>query len=342
MNRKVNTQTLAWLYDLHERKRLDMDPPYQRRSVWSQSFKDYFIDTVLNDYPCPAIFLFEEISAEGITSYSLVDGKQRLSTLFDFVANRFPVSEVATNKKLHGKIFKELDKGTRQKIWAYNFVIEYIPSSEQPVINNIFDRINRNVARLSRQELRRARFEGEFIRSAEDLTDWMESVLPEKFPRITGQSKRQMKDVEFTAELLLFLEEGVKSFSADDIDDAFAEREDWEDKTTIEAEFRSAVKLIADIVAANQAKELVKTRLRNQADFYSFFAAVAELVRKGRKIVPKKAATNLEKFMSKVEDEKRRGRDKIALAYFDAARSASNDPSPRQTRIDIMRTILQG
>ena len=37
-----------------------MDPPYQRRSVWNQSFKDYFVDTVLLGLPAPAIFLFEE------------------------------------------------------------------------------------------------------------------------------------------------------------------------------------------------------------------------------------------------------------------------------------------
>ena len=28
-----------------------MDPPYQRRSIWNQPYKEFFIDTVLNDYP---------------------------------------------------------------------------------------------------------------------------------------------------------------------------------------------------------------------------------------------------------------------------------------------------
>ncbi len=60
-----------------------MDPPYQRRSVWNQSFKDYFVDTVLLGLPAPAIFLFEEISPEGRSVYHVVDGKQRLTSLLE-------------------------------------------------------------------------------------------------------------------------------------------------------------------------------------------------------------------------------------------------------------------
>jgi hypothetical protein len=62
MRRKQNFQTIAWFWDLRQRDRLDMDPPYQRRSVWNQAFKNYFIDTVLLEYPAPAIFLYEDHS----------------------------------------------------------------------------------------------------------------------------------------------------------------------------------------------------------------------------------------------------------------------------------------
>ena len=86
MIRKSNFQTLAWLFDIYRRGLLDLDPPYQRRSVWNQPFRDFFVDSVLNNYPCPAIFLYEQITPEGVASYKVVDGKQRLITLFEFVA----------------------------------------------------------------------------------------------------------------------------------------------------------------------------------------------------------------------------------------------------------------
>jgi hypothetical protein len=106
MLRKTNFQNLAFFHDLYKRCLLDLDPPYQRRSIWSQRFKDFFIDTVLNNYPRPAIFLYEEISAAGTAKYHVVDGKQRLLTCFEFVDNRFPVSEQATISSLRGKMPK--------------------------------------------------------------------------------------------------------------------------------------------------------------------------------------------------------------------------------------------
>jgi hypothetical protein len=139
-----------------------MDPPYQRRSIWNQAYKDFFVDTVLNDYPCPAIFLYEHISPEGVANYSVVDGKQRLLTLFEFASNQFPVPSDATIARTRDKYFKDLDDDTKRGFWRYQFAVEFIPSEDETLINTIFDRINRNVAKLTRQELRHAKFGGHF------------------------------------------------------------------------------------------------------------------------------------------------------------------------------------
>lgn len=45
--RDVTVQNFSWFRDLHRRDLLNLDPPYQRRSVWNQSYKDFFVDTVL-------------------------------------------------------------------------------------------------------------------------------------------------------------------------------------------------------------------------------------------------------------------------------------------------------
>ena len=104
--REMNFQTVGWFWDLYKRDLLIMDPPYQRRSVWTQQYKDYFIDTVLHRYPAPAIFLFRETTPDGISNYSVVDGKQRLSTLFEFASNNFPVSEKATKARFRRQVLQ--------------------------------------------------------------------------------------------------------------------------------------------------------------------------------------------------------------------------------------------
>ena len=334
-----NFQTIAWFRDLHKRERLDLNPPYQRRSVWNQSFKDYFIDTVLLGNPTAAIFLYEEFSLTGDVTYRLVDGKQRLTTIFGFLNGEFPVGDKAQISDLRGKHWEQLDSEVKKSFWAYEFLVEYLPDTEETVINDIFDRINRNVAKLSFQELRHAKYDGVFISSAEDLAKWMPGKFPDGFPYLQDRSKRQMKDVEVVAQLLLFLESGVKSYSQADLDKAFSERDEaWDSKTDVEDRFRSTVTKIAEVVAAG-GHELNKTRLRNQADFYSLFAVLSDPT--VNEIASEDIANRLAEFVALVEDADARERDAVATSYFDAARSASNDVGPRNKRIQIVEAKIR-
>src|SRR3954452_21544641 len=119
--RRQTTQSIAWFWDLYKRELLELDPPYQRRSVWSQSYKDYFVDTILLDYPAPAVFLYEDIDDDGIAEYAVVDGKQRLSTVFDFLSGEFEVSDTASVSGLRGLPFAELPSGVKKRFFSYQF-----------------------------------------------------------------------------------------------------------------------------------------------------------------------------------------------------------------------------
>ena len=123
MSRTINFQTISWFWDLYQRKLLDLDPSYQRRSVWNQDYKDYFIDTVLNEYPAPAIFIYQEITPTGVPKVSIVDGKQRLSTLFQFVGNEFPVYEKIKTQQFRSKYFKDLKTDKKIGFWGYQFAV---------------------------------------------------------------------------------------------------------------------------------------------------------------------------------------------------------------------------
>jgi hypothetical protein len=351
MNRTINFQTISWFWDLHTRKLIELDPPYQRRSVWNQDYKDYFIDTVLNGYPAPAIFIYQEITPEGVSKISIVDGKQRLSTLFEFANNEFPVYEKATIARFRGKYFKDLDIEAKQNFWKYQFAIEYLPSSDEKIIGNIFDRINRNVIKLTSQELRHAKFNGVFITAVEDLTIWMFEYLGGNFPTIDQRTKKQMKDVEMVAQLLLFLEEGVRAYSQEYLDKSFSDRDiDWEDKDNIENEFRHTIESIKTILELSQDINLSKTRLKNQADFYSLFGAVAELNRENQLNITKEIGERIKSFLELVEDKELRNesRDPLddyhrnALDYYKAVKQSSTDSGARKTRIRIMKSVIQG
>jgi Protein of unknown function DUF262 len=121
MIRRSNFQSVGWLRDLHTRGLLNMDPPYQRRSVWNQDYKNFFVDTVLRDFPCPAIFLFEKVKPDGRSLFAVVDGKQRLSSLFEFVRGDFPVPDSMSNPEYQGKYFADLPSEAKLPFGDTNF-----------------------------------------------------------------------------------------------------------------------------------------------------------------------------------------------------------------------------
>src|SRR5688572_11043774 len=78
---------LQWF---EERELIDMNPSYQRRGeIWPEKYKQLLINTVLNQYDVPKIYLadFTYVNTalnESRKPFAVIDGKQRLSAFFDF------------------------------------------------------------------------------------------------------------------------------------------------------------------------------------------------------------------------------------------------------------------
>jgi Protein of unknown function DUF262 len=160
MERSPRPQDISWFLDLQRLKQLDLDPPYQRKSVWTRGDKQFFLDTIFHNYPCPAIFLHKTISDEGEAIYHVVDGKQRLQTVLDFVQDQISIPKNFGDTRLAGKKWSQLDPDSKKVFWNYLITVEMLPAVDDVIVNNVFERINRNARRLTRQELRHAKFEG--------------------------------------------------------------------------------------------------------------------------------------------------------------------------------------
>ena len=77
------------------REKIDVAPDYQRPGgVWSPSKKKLFIDSLLNGYDIPKVYLHTligEHEKDGY-EYSIIDGRQRMETIWEFLDNRFPLA----------------------------------------------------------------------------------------------------------------------------------------------------------------------------------------------------------------------------------------------------------
>jgi hypothetical protein len=141
--------------------------------------------------------------------------------------------------------------------------------------------------------------------------------------------------------LLLLLEEGPTGYSVQELDQAFSDRDiSWEYQNQCEERFRSVILTIWQIIANPDGAAIKSSRLRNQADFYSLFGAVATLQNESQLPQVTDIISRLIDFINLIESEERRTANRAALAYFEAARSASNDAGPRKVRIEIMKSVF--
>ncbi len=118
--RSVSTQDLSWLIEHSRLQRLDLDPPYQRRSVWTPRDRRSFMDTVFKNYPSPPIYLHKTIDLDtGNAMYHVVDGKQRISTVLQFLVNKVYLPHEFGDARFDGKRWRDLanDDAGRAALW---------------------------------------------------------------------------------------------------------------------------------------------------------------------------------------------------------------------------------
>ncbi len=212
LTRETNTITIATFWENHLLKKYNYNPPYQRKSVWSEEKKSFLIDSILNNYPIPPIFLHQKIDDKtGKTSYDVIDGKQRLDSIVQFIENKIPTSsevDDGAQSEFSGCYFEEFDSAPlapyKSHFWKYSIPIEYVDSEDWAVIDDLFDRLNRNGEPLQGQELRNSKYYNSSLLKM--VTEF--SKIPFWNERLLHLDVSRMEDLEFISELVFELLEG--------------------------------------------------------------------------------------------------------------------------------------
>jgi hypothetical protein len=171
----------------YDKDRIELSPDYQRGNVWNSKQRSELIESILMGIPLPIMYFFQNSS--GIKQ--VVDGKQRLTALFDYINNKFSLSDLNIMSELKGKKFKDLTGLQQGKIEDYKVSINVIkPPTPDRIKFDIFDRVNRGGTRLNNQEMRNAIYQGEATKLLERLKDY------KYFKKATDNSIRSkvMKD----------------------------------------------------------------------------------------------------------------------------------------------------
>ena len=158
----TTTKNVLWFKQTHDKHELDMKPPFQRNPVWLTRQKSFLIDSILNGYPIPEIYMQETVTADGKSKHIVVDGQQRLRAVLEFLENKFSI-DGKDSPSWADMSFDDLSDNDKKTIYGYNFVIRILPEMDDTQLRAIFQRLNRNVIALNKQELRQATYWGPFI-----------------------------------------------------------------------------------------------------------------------------------------------------------------------------------
>lgn len=194
------------IFELHRKynktpQQLILEVDFQRRNVWSPKQKNELIESVLMGLPLPIFYFKQQDNA----TIAVVDGKQRLSTLFDFIDNSFALKDLQILSFLNGRYFKDLvgEYGVYQTqledYQVYSHVI--LPPTPDNILFDIFDRVNRGGTKLNKQEIRNALYHGPGLDSISKIT---KSPMFEKATGITFKKDKRMKGSYLVTRYLAF------------------------------------------------------------------------------------------------------------------------------------------
>jgi uncharacterized protein with ParB-like and HNH nuclease domain len=148
---------------LRERRLINLEPTYQREAgVWSTSKKQLFIDSLINGYDVPKIYMHKVDQDKTGFVYAVVDGKQRISATLEFLDNGFELGEdfkyVGYDCDIPpkpGDTYKDLDEQSRDILKEKSLDVVIIETDDEDDIEELFSRLN-NGEKLNAAESRNA------------------------------------------------------------------------------------------------------------------------------------------------------------------------------------------
>lgn len=256
---------------LLESGELSIQPKYQRRrTAWPVNAKTALMDTILNNFPLPPIYLRDYVDDSGKRKKEIIDGQQRISTIVEFYRNEFSLSKNIYDEDFYGCSFRDLPG--EEQLMIEDFEVSFISirgASDSDIIS-IFSRLNSFSLPLNSQEKLNSVYAGEiktliYELASEYNTFWIE------FKILTPAVIARMADASLVSDILYTIIYGTKSASAKLIEKMYKEFDDeFPLKHQINENFNKTLTVLGTLFESNHIRNVFKPKFM----FYSLFLVV--------------------------------------------------------------------
>ncbi len=307
---------------------LELHPEFQRRLVWTEKHKNALIRTVLEKFPFPEIYIAtKNIDVEtGISKEIIVDGQQRISTLYQyFTASPDLILELDILP------YKDLDEQQKKDFLDYEVVVRDLKNSSMETIKEVFKRINSTSYSLNGMEINNAIYDGDFKQLCETLS---EHEFFDKYKVFSNNEIKRMKDVEYCVVLVATHMGGYYSNNKNNDDYLEMYNENFKDATAIKLKFQHLFDFIESL-------NLDGTRFCQKADLFSLMIELLKF--NFEKLNKSKLKNLLKSFYKEVEllkmDENMDTNSNV-FKYKNAVVQGTNNRSNRIIRGEIINGII--
>lgn len=184
------------ILNMVENDDIDIAPVYQRKFRWDDTRCAQLIESFLLGIPVPSLFM----ATNKDSTWELVDGVQRISTLIKFAGNTTLRKKLGLGEPLQLQGLEKLDElnectfhdlpRTLQRQFELRpvKVVTLSDKSDQIVRFDLFERLNRGGVTLTPQEIRSCVFRGRFAQFLDAMAE------DQNFSRVVKLNKRQRED----------------------------------------------------------------------------------------------------------------------------------------------------
>lgn len=354
------SMTVKQLLAYHLQGKLNLNPGFQRRSVWKPTDQRLLIDTLLRDMPLPNLFFWAHKEGNKIV-FDVIDGKQRIEALLAFAHQRVKPLTVKFDPEgdtdweyqdVYTWSWKELqtyESKVTRKFLNYEFPVVQITGT-LPEVEKVFVRINSTGTQLTAQEVRNAKWykNSPLLVAAHGIakTREYEKYFVEMGVLSEAQLSR-MKAIELIVELMLSIQKEDVLDRKKSIDKVMAV--DSINGNTLKRLTRE-VKGMLDLIKS-MFPDLKTSRFSKASDFYSLFFVMWKLKRDGYVVKDPDAAqlsflvlNDLGLKIAHYRTQQRAGEpyklEGNAKAYFQTITEGTDTAVNRRARNKIIEELL--
>lgn len=263
MKMQCKTRAVDKIYRRRDRYEI---PEWQRQEVWGRSKKQNLIDTMLRRWKLPK-FYFLKVSDDP-EAFEVVDGQQRLVTIFEFFDNELPLA-VAAAKEFRGEYYNELPDDVVDAFDDYEIEFDEIEDASEEDVKKFFQRLQEGLPLTSAEKLNSVHSK---------LRDYVFKLAKHPFFGKTSASDRRYGHFDIVAKVAAIEIDGIEvGLRFDDLRAVFESQSAFSPSSNVGKRLKAALEFV------NASFDEEKGRiLRNRTVVQSLLTLVCRLLQSGK------------------------------------------------------------